>query len=79
MIYIENAKKTDVTLKINANFQNVRFTYIKKTRSFRKQCASKSNLREFVLIGTSQQMTYLKKKMQHFQSLFAHCYHVITL
>ena len=46
--------------KINVNFPKVRFTYIKLTRNFRKQCAPNFILREFATIQASQR-TYLKK------------------
>ena len=39
--------------KINANFSKVRFTYIKLTQNFRKQCAPNFVLHEFAAIQTS--------------------------
>ena len=44
--------------KINANFPTVRFTYIKLTQNFQKQCEPNFILREFAVIQTSQR-TYI--------------------
>ena len=50
--------------KINANFPKVRFTYIKLTRNFRKQCAPNFILREFATIQASQRTYFKKAKKQ---------------
>ena len=74
-MHVDNASKIYVT-QIDGEFsKKVRFTYIKLTSNFRKQCAPNLILREFASMQTSQH-THLREKQQHFQSLLDHRYHV---
>lgn len=52
----------------------IRFTYIKLTLNFRKQCAANFILREFAAIQTSRDTYRERRKKQHFQLLLSHCY-----
>ena len=48
-MHVDMAKKIYED-KLNANFPKIRFTYIKLTRNFCKQCAPNLILREFAAI-----------------------------
>ena len=52
----------------------IRFTYIKLTLNFRKQCAANFILREFAAIQTSQDTYRERRKKQH----FSYCYLIVT-